>query len=141
VDEATVRERCERHFDYASTDPDTAHEMYQDHADLEFPQSGERFVGDQGPLELRGQHPRVSRGQDRAWVDLRHGGLGATRVAGEMEIRTMAWLLLASPATAPGRGRPDKIRRLKRKDSMSVVTILIVIILVLLVIYLVRRVF
>jgi hypothetical protein len=45
MDEATVRAILEQHFEYASSDPDRAHEMYHDDAVLEFPQSGERFVG------------------------------------------------------------------------------------------------
>ena len=43
MDAETVREMLERHFEYAGSDPDAAHDMY--HAVLEFPQSGERFVG------------------------------------------------------------------------------------------------
>ena len=35
----------ERHFEYPGSDPDSAHAMYHDDAVLEFPQSGERFVG------------------------------------------------------------------------------------------------
>jgi hypothetical protein len=53
VDAATVRAMLERHFEHASSDPDAAHEMYDEDAVLEFPQSGERFVG-------------ASRRQDRA---------------------------------------------------------------------------
>jgi hypothetical protein len=45
MDEAKVRAMLEQHFEYASSDPDIAHEMYHDDAVLEFPQSGERFVG------------------------------------------------------------------------------------------------
>ena len=33
----------EQHF--GNSDPDVSHEMYDDDAVLEFPQSGERFVG------------------------------------------------------------------------------------------------
>ena len=34
-----------QHFENARRDPDFAHAMYHDDAVLEFPQSGERFVG------------------------------------------------------------------------------------------------
>lgn len=44
MDEATVRAMLEQHFEYASSDPAIAHEMYHGDAVLEFPQSGERFV-------------------------------------------------------------------------------------------------
>ena len=43
MDAATVRAMLEQHF--ASRDPDLSHAMYNDDAVLEFPQSGERFVG------------------------------------------------------------------------------------------------
>lgn len=43
---------------YLSTrDQDLAHEIYADDAVLEFPQSGERFVGKQNFLEWRKQYP------------------------------------------------------------------------------------
>ncbi len=45
MDAETVREMLERHFEYAGSDPDAAHDMYHEDAVLEFPQSGERFVG------------------------------------------------------------------------------------------------
>ena len=45
MDAAKVRAMLEQHFEYGSSDPDRAHEMYDDDAVLEFPQSGERFVG------------------------------------------------------------------------------------------------
>jgi len=38
-------------------DHDTSHEIYADDAVLEFPQSGERFVGKQNFLEWRKQYP------------------------------------------------------------------------------------
>jgi ketosteroid isomerase-like protein len=44
-DEATVRRLFRRHWEYAGTDQTIAHEIYHDDAVLEFPQSGERFVG------------------------------------------------------------------------------------------------
>jgi hypothetical protein len=49
MDEATVKAMLEKHF--ASSDPDVAHEMYHGDAVLEFPPSGERFVGVGGGLD------------------------------------------------------------------------------------------
>ena len=45
MDDATVRAMLVRHWEYAATDQDITHEIYHDDAVLEFPQSGERFVG------------------------------------------------------------------------------------------------
>ena len=112
-----------QHFENAGSDPDLAHAMYRDDAVLEFPQSGERFVGVEnfrewrssypasttfeiqevmgrpgsvgcradgqlrpGPCELRGQHHRATRRQDRARVDLRDRRLGSTGVARPLEV-------------------------------------------------------
>jgi hypothetical protein len=44
-DESKVRAMLEQQFEYARSDPDKAHAIYHDDAVLEFPQSGERFVG------------------------------------------------------------------------------------------------
>jgi hypothetical protein len=65
MDAATVRAMLEQHF--TSSDPDLSHAMYHDDAVLEFPQSGERFVGVENLREWRsnyelwGEHSRVSR--------------------------------------------------------------------------------
>jgi hypothetical protein len=74
VDEATVRAMLKQQFDYAS-DPKRSHEMYRDDAVLEFPQSGERFVGVENFSEWRSSHPastsfevREVRGRDDLWV-------------------------------------------------------------------------
>jgi hypothetical protein len=45
MDEAAVRDALVRHWEYAGIDEDKSHEIYHDDAVLEFPQSGERFVG------------------------------------------------------------------------------------------------
>jgi SnoaL-like protein len=73
MDEATVRAMLEQHL--ASSDPDLAHEMYHDDAVLEFPQSGERFVGVENFREWRSNYPastsvefREIRGRDDLWV-------------------------------------------------------------------------
>jgi len=70
--EATVRAMLEQHF---ASDPDVAHEMYHDDAVLEFPQSGERFVGVENFREWRSNYPastkvefREIRGRDDLWV-------------------------------------------------------------------------
>ena len=53
MDAETVREMLGRHFEYAGSDPDAAHDMYHEDAVLEFPQSGERFVGVENLREWR----------------------------------------------------------------------------------------
>lgn len=65
----------EQHFEYASSDPNRAHSMYHDDAVLEFPQSGERFVGVENLREWRGNYPastsfefREIRGEGDLWV-------------------------------------------------------------------------
>jgi SnoaL-like domain len=75
MDEATVRTMLAQHFEYAHTDPDLAHEMYDADAVLEFPQSGERFVGVESFREWRSAYPastsfeiREVRGRDELWV-------------------------------------------------------------------------
>jgi SnoaL-like domain len=73
MDEATVRAMLEQHF--ASSDPHLSHEMYREDAVLEFPQSGERFVGVENLREWRSNYPestkvefREIRGRDDLWV-------------------------------------------------------------------------
>lgn len=75
MDESTVRAMLEQQFEYANSDPDIAHEMYHDDAVLEFPQSGERFVGVENFREWRSNYPasttfefREIRGRDDLWV-------------------------------------------------------------------------
>ena len=57
MDEATIREALVRHWRYAGVDEDLSHEIYHDDAVLEFPQSGERFVGGNAFLTWRKQYP------------------------------------------------------------------------------------
>lgn len=64
-----------QHFGHAGSDPDLAHAMYHDDAILEFPQSGERFVGVENFREWRRTYPsstyfemREVRGRDQVWV-------------------------------------------------------------------------
>jgi SnoaL-like protein len=73
MDAATVRAMLEQHF--SSGDPNLSHEMYHDDAVLEFPQSGERFVGVENLREWRSNYPastsvefREIRGRADLWV-------------------------------------------------------------------------
>jgi SnoaL-like domain len=75
MDEATVRSMLMQHFENAGGDPHLAHAMYRDDAVLEFPQSGERFVGVENFREWRSIYPasttfeiREVRGRDDLWV-------------------------------------------------------------------------
>jgi hypothetical protein len=75
MDAAKVRAMLEQHFEYGSSDPDRAHDMYHHDAVLEFPQSGERFVGVENFREWRSNYPasttvefREIRGSDDLWV-------------------------------------------------------------------------
>lgn len=75
MDAATVSSMLEQHFEHAGSDPDLAHAMYHDDAVLEFPQSGERFVGVENFREWRSNYPastrfelREIRGRDDLWV-------------------------------------------------------------------------
>jgi hypothetical protein len=74
VDESTVRAMLEQQFEHAG-DPERSHEMYHEDAVLEFPQSGERFVGVENFREWRSDYPastsfefREIRGQDDLWT-------------------------------------------------------------------------
>jgi hypothetical protein len=73
MDEGRVRAMLEQHF--TSRDPDLSHEMYHEDAVLEFPQSGERFVGVENLREWRSNYPasttvefREIRGREDSWV-------------------------------------------------------------------------
>ncbi|HYO26268.1 MAG TPA: hypothetical protein VEQ85_15110 [Lacipirellulaceae bacterium] len=57
MDDAYVRELLRYHYHHAGRDETKAHEIYHDDAILEFPQSGERFVGKQTFLTWRAQYP------------------------------------------------------------------------------------
>jgi hypothetical protein len=81
VDGATVKAMLEQHFEFASSDPAKAHEMYHPEAVLEFPQSGERFDGVASFIEWRSEYPAPTtpeiervRGGGDVWVaELRIG--------------------------------------------------------------------
>lgn len=75
MDAADVRRALVRHWEHEGRDYDVSHEIYADDAVLEFPQSGERFVGKARFLEWRRQYPakvdfRVRRitGEGDLWV-------------------------------------------------------------------------
>ena len=75
MDEEEVRAKLVRHWEYGGSDQDIAHEIYHDDAVLEFPQSGERFVGVENFREWRRIYPaslafeiRNIRGRDDLWV-------------------------------------------------------------------------
>jgi hypothetical protein len=75
MDAATVQAMLQQHFDYSRSEPDRAHEMYTEDAVLEFPQSGERFVGVENFREWRSSYPANTsfdfqrvRGGDDVWV-------------------------------------------------------------------------
>jgi SnoaL-like protein len=57
ADESAIRDALLRHWQTAGIDEDAAAEIYHDDAVLEFPQSGERFVGLQSFLAWRKQYP------------------------------------------------------------------------------------
>ena len=75
LDEATVRAMLAQHFEHARNDPELAHAMYHEDAVLEFPQSGERFLGVVNFREWRSNRPTSSsfeirevRGRNDLWV-------------------------------------------------------------------------
>jgi hypothetical protein len=75
MDAATVGAMLRQHFEFSGSDPNRAHEMYQPDAVLEFPQSGERFVGVENMRGWRKSYPastsleiREIRGRDDLWV-------------------------------------------------------------------------
>jgi len=74
MDDAAIRRALVQQYE-AGRDLDQTHERYHDDAVLEFPQSGERFVGKESFLTWRKQYPapveyrlrRIS-GQGEHWV-------------------------------------------------------------------------
>jgi hypothetical protein len=75
MDAAMVRALLTQHFEYSGSDPALAHGMYHDDAVLEFPQSGERFVGVANFREWRTGYPastsfeiREVRGVGDLWI-------------------------------------------------------------------------
>jgi hypothetical protein len=75
MDTETVRAMLLRNLGRAADDPVGSHDMYDDAAVLEFPQSGERFEGVANIREWRSRYPgsvtydiRRLRGADDIWV-------------------------------------------------------------------------
>ena len=75
MDDAAIRKGLVRHWEYEGRDYDKSHEIYHDDAVLEFPQSGERFIGKESFLTWRKQYPakldfRIRRitGRGELWV-------------------------------------------------------------------------
>jgi hypothetical protein len=71
-----ARETFLHHLRYSGVDNVKAHEIYHDDAVLEFPQSGERFVGKANMMGFRAQYPvarvdfepREIRGSGDIWI-------------------------------------------------------------------------
>ena len=70
-----VRDLLIGHLSESAANPDKAHEIYRDDAILEFPQSGERFLGKANIQGFREQYPakvtyelREIRGSDDIWI-------------------------------------------------------------------------
>lgn len=57
MDESRIRDGLLQHWRFEGIDYDKSHEIYHDDAVLEFPQSGERFVGKESFLEWRKNYP------------------------------------------------------------------------------------
>jgi len=95
-DQAALVDKLRRYFEHSGTDPDSAHEIYHDDAVLELPQSGavrgrRQLQGVAVPLRrptlaVRGTADRVPGRQGGTRADLRHEGLGGTRVAGSVAL-------------------------------------------------------
>jgi hypothetical protein len=75
MDAKTVRSMLEEQFEHAGKDADKSHAMYREDAVLEFPQSGERFVGLANFREWRREYPasvsfelRDVRGHGDIWI-------------------------------------------------------------------------
>jgi hypothetical protein len=68
MDETQVRAQLERHWEYSGRDEDIGHEIYHEDAVLEFPQSGERFVGVANFREWRRVYPATLRFEIRRIV-------------------------------------------------------------------------
>jgi hypothetical protein len=57
MDEEGLRAKVIRYLEYSGIDADVSHEIYHEDAVLEFPQSGERFVGVENFREWRRMYP------------------------------------------------------------------------------------
>jgi hypothetical protein len=57
MDDTAIRDALVQHWRFEGIDYEKSHEIYHDDAILEFPQSGERFVGKDAFLTWRRQYP------------------------------------------------------------------------------------
>jgi hypothetical protein len=76
TDNAVIRAAIVRYLANEGVDRDASHELYHDDAILEFPQSGERFVGRETIREWRERYPSSTRFRLRRLV-----GSGSTWTA------------------------------------------------------------
>lgn len=61
-DDVSIRAALDRHWTASNAgDDDAEGEIYRDDVELEYPQSGERFVGRHNVLESRGKNPAKRR--------------------------------------------------------------------------------
>ena len=77
-----------RLLDFEAGDHETSHEIYADDAVLEFPQSGERFVGKRNFLEWRQQ------------CNTGRGGSAAAATSGSSRVRSATTAANGSTASA-----------------------------------------
>jgi hypothetical protein len=75
INDAAIQRALVRYLANGGDDRDAAHEMYHDDAVLEFPQSGERFVGKQTIRDWREHYPSKTRfnlrrisGEGGTWI-------------------------------------------------------------------------
>ena len=61
IDDAAIRRALVRYLANEGKDRDTSHEIYAEDAILEFPQSGERFVGKRAIQDWRERYPSPTR--------------------------------------------------------------------------------
>jgi hypothetical protein len=115
MDAETVRAMLLRNLNRAADDPVGSHDMYDEHAVLEFPQSGERFEGVANFREWRSRYPgsvnydiRRIRGADDIWVaelTVSYDGGAPSFGVGLLEIRdgkiVRETIYVAEPFDAP----------------------------------------
>ena len=67
--DSSIREALDRHWAASSAgDDETEGEIYRDDVELEYPQSGEHFIGRRNVLESRGNNPAKRRFEVRRIV-------------------------------------------------------------------------
>ena len=115
-----ARDMFLHHLTYSGTDQDRAHEIYHEDAVLEFPQSGERFVGKANMKGFRARYParvdfepREVRGAGDHWVGegrVLYDGANAVHFVWIAEFRddliARETIYFAEPFPAPGWRKP-----------------------------------